>query len=127
MKAMISPPEMREPDAPQRSPTLFSLISDPAVKGLWGRVRVFDVVLWGSCLHAYRPVIRADTEPGTDSPSVAPRTAPGGGAGAGGTEAAPEAGSAPDSYRDVVTDTQPPSLPRRRAATLTALLIATLW
>ncbi len=46
MRSMIDlptdPPEMREPDAPQRSPTLCSLVSDPAVKGLGGEcVRSF--------------------------------------------------------------------------------------
>ena len=33
MKPMIVPQKGREPDAPQRSPTLYSLNSDPAVKG----------------------------------------------------------------------------------------------
>ena len=36
MKAMIVPQKVREPDAPQRSPTLYSLNSDPAVKGQGG-------------------------------------------------------------------------------------------
>ncbi len=76
MRPMIDPPEMREPDAPQRSPTLCSLISDPAVKGRWGEC-VYSTLCLTSWFWRAHSVIRADTEHGTDRHSVAPRSAPG--------------------------------------------------
>ena len=65
MKPMIVPQKGREPDAPQRSPTLYSLNSDPAVKGQKSG-DVFVVVLG---MMEQRPPqdIRASTEPNTES------------------------------------------------------------
>jgi hypothetical protein len=64
MKAMIVPQKVREPDAPQRSPTLYALNSDPAVKGQKSG-DVFDVVRSMMSL-APIPGIRASTEPTTE-------------------------------------------------------------
>ena len=61
---MIVPQKGREPDAPQRSPTLYSLNSDPAVKGQKSG-DVFDVLPKMMGQPSTRG-IRASTEPTTE-------------------------------------------------------------
>jgi hypothetical protein len=62
---MIVPQKGREPDAPQRSPTLYSLNSDPAVKGQKSG-DVFDDLPRMMGERSIR-VIRAITERTTES------------------------------------------------------------